>query len=185
MIYNFGQTTSSHVPVLLEYIDKYAPRSVLEFGGGVFSTSIFSRHIDNITTIETHHEWAEYLRGRFNHKVIFLEKDMVMHHVEHIISRFDLVFIDTVNKLRRPLILSATKFTDTIICHDAQLPFLRKIRVVGFKRVDFKNPPFKYKNGLRPWTSLFTRDMKVYNYFVNYEESELYKKHRFPYGVEK
>lgn len=185
MIYNFGKTTSSHVPILLEYINTFKPESVLEFGGGAFSTGIFNKHIKNVTTVETHYEWSQFLKNRFPSKIVYIEKTNVLHSVSHIVEKYDLVFVDTVNKLRRELVLASTKFTNTIILHDAQLPFLRKIRVVGFKRVNFKNFPHGYKNGSRPWTSIFTNDIEVYNYFSNIKESNLYKKYQFPYGLKK
>ena len=189
MIYNFGTTTSSHVPILLEFINKFKPVSIIEFGGGIFSTSIFSKFCKHVTTVEHNAEWVLFLRKKFEGmqqvKILQMDSQTILHNFVNVLKKYDLSFIDTQNKVRASLIQLSTRFTDNIICHDAQAPFLKKIRVIGFKRVNFKQTPYKYKNGSRPWTSLFTKNKEVLNYFSGLDEKELYKKFVFPYGIKK
>ncbi len=194
MIYNFGKTTSSHVPVLMEFLKVFRPRLVMEYGGGVFSTEIFlkSKSCYSLTTLETHGKWCEFIRKRYSsfpgHLIAHFENKELLSYVKELRNgrlKYDLVFVDTQNKIRVPLIELSTKITDNIICHDTQAPFLKKIQIGGFQRINFVKPPCKYKNGKRPWTSLFTRNPEVYKHFTDIAEDSLYKKYPFPYGIKK
>jgi hypothetical protein len=189
MIYNFGQTTSSHMPVLLEYINKFHPESVIEYGAGAFSTDVFVKKCGSVFSIETHPQWSEFIRRRFakykNHVIKHVDTEKVLRYVDTIGDNYDLAFVDTQNKIRVPLIQKSAMLADTIICHDTQVPFLKNVTVKGFDRIIFVKAPFLYKNKTRPYTTLWTKRKEVYEHFSSMNEVTLYQTYKFPYGIAK
>jgi len=189
MIYNFGKTTSSHMPVLMEFINRFHPKTVIEFGAGAFSTDVFVKNCKSVFSIETHAQWCDFVQRRFvkysNFIIKCVETGMVLHYVNNIITKYDVAFVDTQNKIRVPIIQAAERFADTIICHDTQVPFLKNVVVKGFKRVIFTKAPFPYKNKTRPYTTLWTKRIDVFNHFDSIDEKYLYQSYKFPYGIEK
>jgi hypothetical protein len=189
MIYNFGKTTSSHVPVLKEFINKFNPEKVIEFGAGAFSTGVFLESCKSVLSIETHIQWAEFIQRRFSscsgYLIKRLDIDKVLKYAKGIKEKYDISFVDTQNKIRVQLIQASAKFTDTIICHDTQVPFLKNVIVPGYERVMFTKAPFPYKNHTRPYTTLWTRREDVYTHFRTLDETQLYKMYKYPYGIKK
>jgi len=187
MIVNFGKTTSSHMPILMELISQFHIKSVIEFGAGLFSSELFAKNCENIISYETHKEWYEFIKKHLsvydNFILHYIETDYLVHHTDHILPKYDLAFVDTQNKIRVPLIQSASVFADIIICHDTQVPFLINETVNGFYKIIFTKAPYKHKNKSRPYTTLWTKREDVYNYFLNIKEESLYDKYKFPYGI--
>jgi len=189
MIYNFGKTTSSHMPVLMEFINRFHPKTVIEFGAGAFSTDVFVKNCKSVFSIETHAQWSAFIQRRFvkNNNFILkcIDVGMVLHYVDNILTKYDLAFVDTQNKIRVSLIQASERFADTIICHDTQVPFLKNVIVKGYKRIMFTKAPFPYKNHTRPYTTLWTKREDVFNHFSTIDEMYLYQTYKFPYGIVK
>jgi len=187
MIVNFGTTTSSHMPVLMEFIDTFKPVSVIEYGAGLFSSELFAKKCQQVLSLETHYQWFESVQKHLteykNFVIKYVELDTVLHYVETIMPKYDLAFVDTQNKIRVALIHASARFADTIICHDTQVPFLVNEQIAGYKRIIFTQAPFKHKNKSRPYTSLWTKREDVFDHFMSIDEKTLYQKYQFPYGI--
>ena len=194
MVYNFNKTCSSHMPILMEFIEEFKPRKVLEIGSGMFSTNLFLKYCGKIKSIEVANKiWFNFLRKnlRLDERINHVFVDDYKIAINNILGTYKLIFIDCCNP-RHQIINHCFKHSKTIICHDTQLHWTKKIKIPEeFEEIKFTQYPVKYKNHRRdafadrPWTTLFTADEKVYNHFMGIHEIELYEKYKFPYGVSK
>lgn len=174
-------TCSSHLPILAELVSIGTIKNVLEFGAGLYSTPFFLKWCNKVTSIETNNKWftrlVKQLGDAINLDMHYVNQEMVLHYFSNSIVLYDLIFIDTVNKIRRDLVKSSIRCTSNIILHDSQLPFLNKIELKGYTKFVFCRCPIKYPNGKRPWTTLFTKEEIVKNHFKMTNELDLYKRH--------
>lgn len=173
-------TCSSHIPILADLIWASGAKSALEFGAGLYSTSLFVKLCDRVTSIETDLKWytniSNLLGNKSNKKLMLLHvnEDMVLHYFSNSLVKYDIIFVDTVNKIRKRLVELSTQHTDNIVLHDSQLPQFKDITLEGFKKIVFSKCPIKYKNGTRPFTTLWTRDPVMARYFTMMKEESIY-----------
>jgi len=189
---NFNQTCSSHMAIIIEFLKLVKPLRILEFGTGLFSTDVFLKNCDNVTSIETCREWHDLIKMRFcqysDWKLKLIESPL--NYLKKMRFKYGLIFIDTAELLRADLINESFKHADSIIVHDSQLHFMNKVNLPEiFKIIRFTKFPIKYKNfrkdaaDQRPWTSLISCNNTVINHFKNENENELYNTYKFPYGI--
>jgi hypothetical protein len=199
MVYNFNKTCSSHMPVLIEFLEEFKPKKILEFGSGVFSTPLLLKFATFLDTVEIQNkEWFNFIKKKLfaivNNSENNFRYSFFQNHAEATLftkQRYRLVFIDCANP-RHGIVNSSFHRSKNIIVHDTQLHWTKQIRVPKeFEIFNFTRFPEKYKNHRkdayadRPWTTLFTSDKKVIDHFKNINEVDLYKKHKFPYGITK
>lgn len=171
-------TCSSHLPILAELIRVSGAKRVLEFGAGLYSTPLLVKLCDSVTSIETHPIWYEKVKKLIgaNSKLMFhhVEQNMVLHYYHNSLVKYDLVFVDTVNKIRKQLVELSVQCTDNIVLHDAQTPAFRNIVLKDYKKFVFTKCPIKYKNGSRPFTTLWSRNNAVITHFEKVCEEDIY-----------
>lgn len=186
-------TLSSHMPVLLEYLKIFKPRTALEFGCGLYSTPVMLRQKQlKLTSIEnTSKDWYEKVLKKLTdanlnalHNFIYTEEDP-MKSIDR--QYYDLVFID--GDIRRYETFNEIYHkAQTIIIHDTQKLNGFVFDDPNYKVFTFRNFPVVYdvydKTDIdkRPWTTLITKNKKVIEYFQQIKESDLYDKYTFPYG---
>ena len=190
---NFNATCSSHMPILIEFINNFKPQKVLEFGSGYFSTKIFSERCTNYTAVEiTSKIWYNMVSKKY--KTAKWNYTFARDHDEALNSLFgyfDLIFIDC-SEPRIKVVNPCFYHTKNIVIHDTQLWWTKQIVIPEeFEVFIFKQFPIKYSYkrrdafAHRPWTTLFTSDKKVIEYFNKVNEKNLYSAYRFPYGASK
>ena len=192
---NFNQTCASHAPILLEFLNTFKPKKVLEFGSGYFSTGLLLRHCSNLTSIEIQNfEWYQFLKEKLVNKSwdysIVKDYQKAIDKISDS-NRYRLIFVDSYpEKPRVSLVNFSFKHSTNVLVHDTQLYWTKGIeKPEKFKQFIFKLFPVKYKFKRkdafehRPWTTLFTSDKKVIEHFQKVKELDLYNKYKFPYEV--
>lgn len=108
---------STHVPVLEQALETFAPHKILEHGCGLYSSPIFSRFCKTHCT-EHDNEWINTITNlcNQNYKIVSTERDIL--NVPDI-RGYDLIFIDGAREGRVP---SAQRALDSevpvVIIHD-------------------------------------------------------------------
>jgi hypothetical protein len=100
-------------------------------------------------------------------------------------EKFDLIFVDG-DEFRSQETNFCFDYATTIIGHDTQHYFRDNyLKPSDFYQVDFQSFDVSYGHPAghdhRPWTTMFTKDVNIYNHFTNISESFLYEKYKFPY----
>lgn len=190
---NFNSTCSSHMPILIEFINNFTPNKILEFGSGYFSTKLFKDNCKRYTAIEiTSRIWYNEILKKY--KADTWEYKFARDHdkaLEYLYGTYDLIFVDC-SEPRIKVVNPCFYHTENLIIHDTQLHWTKHIIVPEeFRVFKFTQFPviYKYKRkdayAHRPWTTLFTSNKHVINYFDKVNEKNLYYTYRFPYGVTK
>ena len=190
---NFNATCSSHMPILLAFIEKFKPKKIIEFGSGYFSTKVFRDNCEKFKAVEiTSRIWfniisKKYKREGWEYKLARTHKEAM----DELYGTFDLIFVDC-SEPRIEITNASFYHTENLIVHDTQLYWTKKINVPNtFRIFKFKQFPvvytYKRKDAFahRPWTTLFTSNREVIKYFKQLDEKSLYYIYRFPYGVTK
>ena len=189
---NFNKTCSSHVPILLEVMEKFSPYRILEFGCGLFSTGTFLKYHVDLTSIEIgNFEWYSMIKRRFagSQKLnLVYEKEFSTEILTKLNEEYDLIFIDC-HTNRTEVTNWAFNKSNIIICHDTQVHWVKGIKPdTGYSKIHFIKFPVKYKNHRkdafadRPWTTLFTKSAIMHKHFLG-AESRLYSAYQFPYWI--
>ena len=183
-------TAASHMPILMEFIELFKPQNVIEFGSGNYSTKLFLEKIKYPLSCEmSNRKWFAYMQQQMkniNQEWVY-EWCSYEEAKENIYKRelWDIGFVDD-GDMRAPLANDSFGNVDTIICHDSQASYSDGIEKTDeYKLLIFKKFPIEYGHNagkdVRPWTSLYTRNCDVFNYFSNIDEETLYEKYKFPY----
>ena len=183
-------TCSSHMPIQMEFIKKFNPKSVLELGAGYYSTKLYLENCDKVVSIESDSdEWFNMMEEKFSSyknwehlKISGLEE--ICSYIKNRNEIFDVIFVDG-DEFRSQETNFSFDYATTIIGHDTQHYFRDSYLVPReFYQIDFKNFDISYGHPAghdhRPWTTMFTKDKNIANYFDNIEES-LYESYKFPY----
>lgn len=189
-----GNSCASHMPIQLELLNVFKPKKILELGCGFFSTKMYLENKDctKLVSIESDSdEWFKKTEEQYSiHKNKKWEhlKISGLENVTNFIKtadNFDLIFVDG-SEYRAEETNASFEKSEIIIGHDTQWFFRDKYNIPKeYKKIDFKNFPISYGHNAgysdNPWTTLFTSNLDVYEYFFALEEKKLYEKYSFPY----
>jgi hypothetical protein len=177
------------MPILLEFLSQFSPGRAIEYGSGLFSTKALIDLVPDVMTVETEsREWFDYLEERYGHfenwRHLFAHGGLLI-----VGNTWDLCLVDD-GPSRLGLTHLAFTLAPVVICHDTQYDWIKEVDVPPeFSKIDFVEFPARYDTDEektlddRPWTTLFTSDGLVHEHFSQIEESNLYAKYRFPYGI--
>lgn len=179
-------TCASHMPILMEFINMFKPKSILEVGCGYYSTKLFLENASTLISIESvSNEWYEKMNNFYEDYLwTFLEEYEFGKILSLIEGQYDLIFIDgDINRAEQ--VNHSFKHSNSIVVHDSQGPWNEKIKKPdNFYERTFVEFPIEYDEaGNRPWTTLFTNEDEVIDHFVG-PEKYLYEKYKFPYLYE-
>lgn len=181
-------TTSSHMPIQMELIKIYNPKSILELGVGYYSTKLYLDNSESLTSIESDStDWFELMESHFNsypnwNHLMISGLDNIRDYLKG--NRWDLIFVDG-DEFRSEETNLSFECSDIIVCHDTQWYFRDKWNVPkDFYQIDFKNFGVSYGHiagySENPWTTLFVKNKDIYQHFLNIERV-LYNNYIFPY----
>lgn len=136
----------SHIMILdkLQKLTHFS--SILEFGGGEFSTSFFMKIPGaTVITIESQdHDWYEKIK-KINPNTLWIpDHQKVLEYAMENVSHRDLVFLDTHQDLRYQLVHIVHEYTDIIGLHDSETTL------------------YNYHNIQLDWTKWFYADYVLY-----------------------
>jgi hypothetical protein len=180
------------MPIQIEFLNFFNPKSILELGVGYYSTKLFLENCNYLVSIESdsdewfnmteelykeYKNWQHLKISGLDNVKSFLDKGMY----------YDLIFVDG-DEWRAEETNHSFKYADTIIGHDTQHYFRDKYQKPDdFYQIDFTNFQVSYGHSAGysdvPWTTLFTKRKDVYDHFFNLEML-LYEKYKFPYLYE-
>lgn len=178
-------TWGSHLPIISEITKSFEIDSVLEFGTGFFSTSVFVENCKSVLSIEMQNkEWYDKVKDRFQDKVTsgvldirFSLEDSGEKTIDSLKfngqKKYDLVFVYGAGGSRPNCCTYAKTVTDLIILHDTQQPTYgwNKIVVDGdWKWVDIKL--------FNTWTSIMTKRKDVLEFVESFDYFSLLSKYR-------
>ena len=183
------------MPILLEYVEQFWPKSVLEFGSGNYSTKLFVTRFKLVVSIEMEsEEWFNKvsasmsgLNSSWTYRFIPKFEDVALFVGENYGSgTFDLVFVDD-GESRAPEANLAFGLAETVVVHDAQHRWRDEIcPPEEYHEVNFTRFPIVYPEAYdmydnRPWTTMYTRNPAVEKHFRSVSEEHLYARFTFPY----
>lgn len=151
---------ASHLPVLSLVARGMTVRSVLEFGGGQYSTPFFLNgheypDLKSLLTVESDPVWADRLDGR-DHRHTVLRVTKETDALSLIEGRFDLIFVDGEAWERAKVARQAWRFGDLVIMHDAEERLYRQ-GLKDYRYVYFCNEAY-------PWTALATNEEETMHF---------------------
>lgn len=140
-------TWGSHLHLLKKLFAQDEIKSVIEFGGGNFSTPFFVDNCDRVLSVEHDSKWAEMMKEKYGQRgnlevvdwkyndrnpyapdevgfnVGFFRTDIYLDKYPP--EKFDLMFIDGPHETRAPCFNKAAKWADDIrprhfVLHDAE-----------------------------------------------------------------
>lgn len=185
-------TCSSHMPIQMELINNFTIKNVLEFGVGFYSTKLFLDKCEKVISIEGDSDfWFQKMKTHYSSYTNFEDKyltslEEVTKFVKELKIKIDLIFVDG-DIFRAEETNLSFELSDIIVVHDSQYSFFQSKhkKPEDFYQIYFKEFPVYYEHqeghSDNPWTTLFTKNKKVYEHFKNMKESELYQKYSFPY----
>ena len=147
----------SHMPILTEYVERFRPENVLEFGCGDNSTPLFIEHCKSVVSIEMQKpDWFLLMFQKYgaseNLQLCWMPgAGRAPEYLSKSQSRFDLVFVDGHMQSRVAQIEAAFGKTDVIITHDTDQPCYRWGNVHlpdGWAWIDVVST--------NPWTTIIT-----------------------------
>jgi len=118
-------TAHSHLPVLAQVLDKYRPRSVLEFGMGFGSTGLFLDRCLSVVSVEMQSvEWFHRSQRQFaGHPnrsawspVLRLGPDATWRGL----AEYDMVFVDGHGDSRPEQIRTGMELAPLVVAHDTE-----------------------------------------------------------------
>ena len=183
------ETTSSHLPILMEILKFFKIKTVLEFGPGLYSTKLFSSRRKRLFSIEMKSiAWFNFISKEMskeknkNIEIIFNNNFKLSTLKE---KTFDLVLIDGDDRVNPAN--NCFGISDIIVVHDTQHQWSNEIlNPIEYLQIVFNKFPIKYPSrgnmlGDNPWTTLYTKRNDIYEHFKNIQEETLYEKYKFPY----
>jgi hypothetical protein len=146
----------SHI-MILDCINKFkAINSVVEYGGGDFSTKFFKTDLglSDVTTIETQdHDWYKHILEINSNTKWIPDHDEVMRYARANNKRVDMVFLDTHQNLRYKLVPIVSEYTDIIILHDSDTT------LYNYHKIEMDWDKWAYADFVvyRPWTGVLCK----------------------------
>ncbi len=112
----------SHVPVLKAILAQDKPKTVLEFGAGLFSTPLFLERPElvRLVSIETDTGWRDLMRRKCEDPRLVIREELDVDPRD-----FDLVFIDNgsnLNQRLQTIVLVLQDDHPLTVIHDADIP---------------------------------------------------------------
>lgn len=187
-MHHLHETTSSHLPILMELLNKFKIKTVLEFGPGLYSTKLFIDNEKKLTSIEMESiAWfnfvsEELFKGKNKEIKILFDKNFDLNSLKD--KKYDLVFVDGDDRIEPTKL--AFQISNIVIVHDTQHQWSKEIKSPWDYQVVFNEFPIEYPSiggmlAKNPWTTLYTNRIDVFEYFNNISEEYLYEKYKFPY----
>lgn len=152
----------SHLTVIEELKKIINFKTILEFGGGDFSTKYFKANNLSVTTIESQYEeWFKKLKEINSDTFWIPDHNKVIEYAQGYKGPVDIVFLDTHQDLRYKLVPIVLKYTDHVILHDSETSLYKyhEIDTTGLYCAEFVLH--------RPWTMVISKSKKVVNTLVN------------------
>ena len=144
--------TATHLPIWEELFKTRDIKTVLEFGCGDFSTTMFHSNGCKVTAIEMQHpEWFEKIRE------LLPEVDLKMAIGPHnwmelgLNGKYDAIFVDGHGDSRPECMMWAKDHTDLIVAHDTEHPYY------GWERADMSGFTKTVYDQTVPWTTVWIR----------------------------
>ena len=172
---------SNHIHFFIKLFEYNKFKSVFEYGCGLGSTPFFLDHCQKVVAVEMQDEaWYkkvnEELKNHKNYKNLELHCDVSddsFNFIKKTDKKFDLIFVDGIHrgKCINLCLMSGFKYIVTHDTEDKVYPYGWDSIVIpdGYFRYDFK----EYRN----WTTIFTNDIKLYNFLVDWKPFDNIKQH--------
>jgi hypothetical protein len=151
----------SHIPILESVRSLIDYKSILEFGGGDFSTRYFMGIPGaSVSTIESqNHDWYKKLLT-INPNTLWIpdHSDVIQYLIELLsVKTYDILLLDTHQDLRYKLASIAKDYCRVIVLHDSETS-LYKYHEIPVDCMEYHWADFVLH---RPWTSILTRDISI------------------------
>lgn len=163
----------SHI-MILDKIKKIIDyNTILEYGGGEYSTPYFMGIPGaEVTTIESQ-DYAWYQKIiKINPNTLWMpDHDKVVEYTVTHNSKRDLVFLDSHQDLRHRLAPIVSDFTDIIVMHDSETASYKYHELP----VDFKNWFYADFVLYRPWTGVLCKSKELLQELLSHIPGILYK----------
>ena len=164
---------ATHLPTLEPFMAMFKPKSVFEFGTGLYSTPLFVKHADRVISIEMQAaDWYHTVARELGHftnleLVLALGPDLACSLLRGSETSFDLIFVDGHGNSRWRQLNEAMLRTRTVVAHDTECS------CYGWEMVTL--PP-QWKGveirGEAPWTTVITCDDTVYTWALTLPNAE-------------
>jgi hypothetical protein len=161
MIYQKFDGYGSHIPILESIRGLIGYKSILEFGGGDFSTRYFMGIPGaSVSTIESqNYDWYQKLIG-INHNTLWIpdHSEVIKYLIDLLsIHTYDIIFLDTHQDLRYKLANIAKDYCKVIVLHDSETSLYR------YHEIPVDCTKLFWADFIlhRPWTSILTRDKSI------------------------
>jgi predicted O-methyltransferase YrrM len=150
---------ATHLDLLYKVFKHKKINRVVEFGGGVHSTRLFSNMCDYVLTVEMQsEEWFNKIRTIYEkptHKFVFAEGPSAFF-TDVVYENYDLAFVDGHGDSRPEVINHMASFCSTIVTHDLEWPGY------GWERVRLPSNYIRFDDQREwPWTALWTTDKEL------------------------
>ena len=124
------ESVATHMPVLEQVVAQYKPQSVLEFGMGLHSTTLFVASCPRVVSVEMNSlEWYDRTRSEVGgannwNPHLFMGPVRWMADLPRAEPKqwYDLVFVDGHGSSRHAQILYGLAVSKLVVCHDTQEP---------------------------------------------------------------
>lgn len=145
--------TATHLPVFELLFRRHRIKSVLEFGCGMFSTTMFVNAGCNVTSIEMQNQsWYDKIKAELPTVDLRLALGPMEWEKEPLKDRYDLIFVDGHGDSRPECLMWAKDHTDLIVAHDTEHSYY------CWDRADMSGFTKTVHDELSPWTTVWERE---------------------------